>query len=99
MYTINLFVIYVTMENAQGIVLIEKGRFKLWYYHIMEIYHISWKNQIYVWKNVRKYTQMLAVGLWVIPPHPLFSFVLPSFYFFSSNLYNFYVQNYTINFR
>lgn len=75
---------YVTMENAQGIVYIEKGRFKLWYYHIMEIYHISWENQIYVWKNVRKYTQILVVGFWVIP-HPLFSFPL----------YFFLLQNYT----
>lgn len=85
---------YVTMENAQGIVYIEKGRFKLWYYHIMEIYHISLENQIYVWKNVRKYTQMLVVGFWVVPPPP---FLLP-FFFSSSKLYNFYVQNCTVNF-
>lgn len=73
------------MENAQGIVLIEKGSFKLWYYHIMEIYHISWENEIYVWKNVRKYTQMLMVGLWVVPPTPFSPLFFPLSFFLLQN--------------
>lgn len=79
---------YVTMENAQGIVYIKKGRFKLWYYHVMEIYHIFWENQIYVWKNVRKYTQMLVVGFWVIPPTPFSPLFFPLSFCFLQNYTN-----------